>query len=169
MGEPERAFRLLAHRVGRGDEAHGVVGDERHVRQREEQAADQLDPRLAPQGQLLREGVDAGMRIDHVAVAHPQREDRRVEVPFQLLELRQGDGQTGLAREHVEAGHDRHDDEQPAGGVSDDLERPPQAFRYLQESVHRVEDPKEHHGLDEGPGIAGASRLTVGSGRPFFR
>ena len=80
------------------------------------------------------------MRIDRVAVAHPQREERGVEVPFQLLELGQGDRQAGLAREHVEAGHGRHDDEQPAGRASDHLEHPPQALGNLQESVHRVKD-----------------------------
>ena len=53
--------------------------------------------------------VDPRMRVDRVAVAHPQREDRGVEMPLQLLQLGVRQLHAELARHHVEGGDARHD------------------------------------------------------------
>ena len=77
------------------------------------------------------------MRVDRVAVAHPKREDRGVEVPFQLLQLGVRQLQAKLARDDIERGHARHDDEQPAGRQGNNLERPPHILGQLQQCIHR--------------------------------
>src|SRR5688500_4822408 len=134
--ESDRAIGLLGHPVRLRDEIQAVIGDEQPVRQREEQAAEQLDPRLAPYPERLRERIDPGMRVDRIAVAHPQRKDGGVEMPLQLLELRERYRQAGLACEDVERRHHRHDDEEPARGERDLFQHPPNALGHLQKRVH---------------------------------
>ena len=72
------------------------------------------------------------MGVDRVAVAHPQREDRRVEVPFELLQLGVGQLHAELARHDVEGGDAGHDDEQPPGRQRDLLEHPAQGLGGVQ-------------------------------------
>ncbi len=90
MGQANGAVGLLADGIGAPDEVYAEVGDQRHVGQCQEEAAAKFHPRLVAIAQVLGEAVDARMGIDRVAVTHPQREDRRVEVPFQLLQLGEG-------------------------------------------------------------------------------
>ena len=133
VGQSDRAVGLLAEPVGRRNEIQAVVGDQRHVGQRQHEAAAELDPGPAAIRHVLGEGIDARMRIDRVAVAHPQREDGGVEVPLQLLQLGVGQLHAELARDDIEGGHARHDDQQPPGGQGDPFEQPAQTFRQLQQ------------------------------------
>ena len=97
MRQADRALRLLADRIGALDVVQAEIGNQRHVGERQQEAADKLEPRPASEHQVLRKGIDAGMCVDRVAVAHPQREDRGMEVPLQLLQLGVGQVQADLA------------------------------------------------------------------------
>ena len=66
------ALGLFAEQVGARDEVQAVVGDQRHIGEREYDAADQLHPGAAAVAQVLGEGIDPRMRVDRVAVAHPK-------------------------------------------------------------------------------------------------
>ena len=52
--QADGAVRLLADRVGAGDEVEAEVGDQRDIGQRQQQAADQLDPGAGAIGLALR-------------------------------------------------------------------------------------------------------------------
>ena len=97
------------------------------------------------------EGIDPRMRVDGVAVPHPQREDRGVEVPLQLLQLGVRQLQAELARDDVEGGHAGHDDQQPPGCQSDPLEQPAHGLRHLQQGVHRVRPAARRHAPKNSP------------------
>ena len=86
---------------------------------------------------MLGEGIDARMRIDGVAVAHPQREDGGVEMPLQLLQFGVGEPHAEFARDDIEGRHARHDDEQPAGSQGYCFEQPAQYLRQFQQCSHR--------------------------------
>jgi hypothetical protein len=77
----------LALIIGGEEEVGAVMQYDEHEGKREYDAPPELDPRLGSITQGLGVAVDTRVGIDRAVVAHPQRKDRRVDVPFQLLEF----------------------------------------------------------------------------------
>src|SRR5215475_15522302 len=103
MGQAERGIRALVEYEGGVDEIPPVIDDDQRVRQREDEATGELDPRLDAEAERRGVGIDAGMGVDRVVEAEPQREDGRVQVPLELLELRVGEAlDAELAAHHVD-------------------------------------------------------------------
>jgi hypothetical protein len=109
------------------EEVIAEVDRHQAVGQGECQQTHELDPRQPARRSVGHHDVDAYVRVLQIRRAEPEREQRRVQVPLELLQPRRaepGNLEAELAGQHVEHDDHRADDEQPPRRHSDGVEQP---------------------------------------------